>query len=332
MARRKRVTVGAKRVKIDAKPTAAKRRGVILSHCIAYEPPDPDRVSLIATSALERIHGGGLLFQSADRWSSDLDFVNTVRQQALAALGIKIAMLNPFVLQGEVEPSSDGLYHLDVEIDGTTYTIRLRYPLDGAGSPINSVVAVTLPPGSAATAVLQNGVLTIGVPRGADGQHGTSVTDVTVTTLPPDADATANFNPATGVLQLGIPRGQGVTSVTANTLPPSTVQWQSVYSPAHPARRVYRHCFPIRRRRYGLHTAIATFGSYGFSHGGDADMTEALSIIRSVLELGFPAVVLLQVWMIWRAYERRVNEHIRDLRAAVQRTTCHDLFAEPEQQ
>ena len=61
-------------------------------------------------------------------------------------------------------------------------------------------------------------------------------------------------------------------------------------------------------------------------------MMEALSLIRSILELGFPAIVLLQVWMIWRAYERRVNEHIRDLRAAVQRFACHDVFAEPEQQ
>lgn len=225
MTRKKRVTVGAKRVKVDAKPTGKQRRGVTLSHSIAYEPPDADQVSLIATSAIERISGGGLLFQSADKWSPDLDFVDTVRQQALAALGIKIAMLDPFVLQGAVEPSSDGLYHLDVEIDGTVYTIILRYPDDGAGSAINSVVAVTLPPGSEATAVLENGVLTIGIPRGADGENGAGVTNVTVTTLPPGSNATANFNPSTGVLTLGIPRGadgQGVTSAVANTLPPNS--------------------------------------------------------------------------------------------------------------
>lgn len=58
---------------------------------------------------------------------------------------------------------------------------------------------------------------------------------------------------------------------------------------------------------------------------------ETIATLRSLLELGFPAIVLIQLWLVWRAYERRVNEHIRDLRTALERATCSDLFAEPEQ-
>jgi membrane protein implicated in regulation of membrane protease activity len=48
-------------------------------------------------------------------------------------------------------------------------------------------------------------------------------------------------------------------------------------------------------------------------------MMEALTILRQMLELGFPAVVLVQLWLLWRAYEKRVNEHIRELRSAIER-------------
>jgi len=49
-------------------------------------------------------------------------------------------------------------------------------------------------------------------------------------------------------------------------------------------------------------------------------MQELLISLRSLLELGFPAVVLVQLWLLWRSYEKRVNEHIRDLRAATERS------------
>lgn len=42
---------------------------------------------------------------------------------------------------------------------------------------------------------------------GQDGADGQSVTSVTVTTLAAGADATADYNPLTGALELGIPRG-----------------------------------------------------------------------------------------------------------------------------
>lgn len=61
-------------------------------------------------------------------------------------------------------------------------------------------------------------------------------------------------------------------------------------------------------------------------------MTEELSIVRSIAELGLPAVVLLQVWVMWRAYERRISEHIRDLRLVIQHMSCRDLFADSQQQ
>jgi hypothetical protein len=48
-------------------------------------------------------------------------------------------------------------------------------------------------------------------------------------------------------------------------------------------------------------------------------MQELLISLRSLLELGFPAIALVQLWLLWRSYEKRVNEHIRDLRVASER-------------
>ena len=42
-------------------------------------------------------------------------------------------------------------------------------------------------------------------------------------------------------------------------------------------------------------------------------MDELLVALRSLLELGFPAVVLLQLLIVWRAYTHAVNRHIDDL-------------------
>ena len=61
MAKAKCVRVGQKLIKPKSTPPA-KRRGVILSHNIDYGERDGDQVSLIVTSAQERILGGGLLF------------------------------------------------------------------------------------------------------------------------------------------------------------------------------------------------------------------------------------------------------------------------------
>ena len=43
-------------------------------------------------------------------------------------------------------------------------------------------------------------------------------------------------------------------------------------------------------------------------------MEELVLVVRSVLEMGFPAVVLIQIILVWREYRRRTEEHIRDLR------------------
>lgn len=49
-------------------------------------------------------------------------------------------------------------------------------------------------------------------------------------------------------------------------------------------------------------------------------MQELLISLRNLLELGFPAIALVQLWLLWRSYEKRVNEHIRDLRAEAERS------------
>lgn len=36
--------------------------------------------------------------------------------------------------------------------------------------------------------------------------------------------------------------------------------------------------------------------------------------VRQLLELGWPGIVLILLFMLWRAYDKRVQEHIRDLR------------------
>lgn len=41
---------------------------------------------------------------------------------------------------------------------------------------------------------------------------------------------------------------------------------------------------------------------------------EILEQIRQVLELGFPAIVLVMLWLLWAEYRRQVNERIQDLR------------------
>jgi hypothetical protein len=97
---------------------------------------------------------------------------------------------------------------------------------DGAdgkdGTSVTSVSVTTLDPGSAATSTFDaaTGALTLGIPRGkdgvdgtngkdgADGKDGVSVTNVTVSALDPNAAPTASFDPTTGTLALGIPRGQ----------------------------------------------------------------------------------------------------------------------------
>jgi len=217
MAKAKRVRVGQKLIKPKSTPPA-KRRGVILSHNIDYGERDGDQVSLIVTSAQERILGGGLLFQTANKWLPGV--ANREWQETVALIGIKIAMLTQFILNSAVEPSSDGQYHLDVEIaadNPTHYTIRLRYP-QGQGGGITSVTAIDLPAGSQPTASYnaETGALTLGIPRGQ------SVTSVTAVDLPAGSQPTATYDSATGALQLGIPRGangQSVTSVTAVDLP-----------------------------------------------------------------------------------------------------------------
>jgi hypothetical protein len=204
MAKAKRVRVGQKLIKPKSTPPA-KRRGVILSHNIDYGERDGDQVSLIVTSAQERILGGGLLFQAANKWLPGV--ANREWQETVALIGIKIAMLTQFILNSAVEPSSDGQYHLDVEIaadNPTHYTIRLRYP-QGQGGGITSVTAIDLPAGSQPTASYnaETGALQLGIPRGANGQ---SVTSVTAVALPAGSQPTATYNSTTGALQLGIPR------------------------------------------------------------------------------------------------------------------------------
>ena len=44
------------------------------------------------------------------------------------------------------------------------------------------------------------------------------------------------------------------------------------------------------------------------------DSMEILESIRRLLELGFPAIILILLLVLWRAHEKRVDDHIRDLR------------------
>lgn len=39
-----------------------------------------------------------------------------------------------------------------------------------------------------------------------------------------------------------------------------------------------------------------------------------INVLRTILELGWPGIVLVMVVLVWRAYQERVREHIADLR------------------
>lgn len=43
-------------------------------------------------------------------------------------------------------------------------------------------------------------------------------------------------------------------------------------------------------------------------------MDELLTGIRQVLELGWPAIVLIMLWLIWTDYRKQVAARIEDLR------------------
>lgn len=238
MARKKpRQQVGEVRVTEGEEPRKP-RRVTRLDFSIDYEPPTPDRVSLITTSEPERREGGGHLYDQAARWANDNPLIDSDRQAAFAALGMKLAMLTQFLLDTQVTPSEDGLYHLEVEIDPedpTHYTVNFQYPVGTAA--ILGANATALAPGANPTASIdQNGILQLGIPAGspgedgapgADGEDGQSVTSVTASTLSPGSSATADYDPQTGELLLGIPQGaQGVQGPpgqsTLITLPEST--------------------------------------------------------------------------------------------------------------
>lgn len=46
----------------------------------------------------------------------------------------------------------------------------------------------------------------------------------------------------------------------------------------------------------------------------DANEVAVLDGIRQVLELGFPAVVLIMLIILWSEYKKQVNARIEDLR------------------
>lgn len=50
-------------------------------------------------------------------------------------------------------------------------------------------------------------------------------------------------------------------------------------------------------------------------------MSEALASLRALLELGFPAIVLLQLWLVWRSYVAASQAHINDLRLLIKALT-----------
>lgn len=39
-------------------------------------------------------------------------------------------------------------------------------------------------------------------------------------------------------------------------------------------------------------------------------MTDIVALVEQILRLGFPAVVLIEVWIIWKAYQDLVKEYI----------------------
>lgn len=42
--------------------------------------------------------------------------------------------------------------------------------------------------------------------------------------------------------------------------------------------------------------------------------SDLINTLRTILELGWPGIVLLMVILVWRAYQERVKAHIEDLR------------------
>ncbi len=168
-----RVRVGDKRLQPGEQPKKP-RRAVILGHAIDFTPPEADMLSLVSTSAIERQAAAGFLFDQANRWDKFNPIVNSERQAAFAALGLKIGMLVQFLLDTSVTSSADGQFHLDVEIDAANpahYTIHLQTPPDALG--IYGVAATVLPSRASPTvAVDENGVMTFGIPSGPPGEPG----------------------------------------------------------------------------------------------------------------------------------------------------------------
>jgi hypothetical protein len=199
MARRKRIKRGA--VPPAPSPAIKKRAAAkpkkpyspaLLDFGPSYDVPDYDRVSLIRTTMLQRLNGGGLLIKLGSRWSVDDPRVNLELQSALMDLGVTLASLGAFTLDGDWAESSDGQFHCDVAIDPanpTHYSIHLQYPATaliggtGTGSPaaFNSPALLT-DPLTIGPSVSMTGTgtptdpyhLTFRNLRGADGTNGTT--------------------------------------------------------------------------------------------------------------------------------------------------------------
>lgn len=60
--------------------------------------------------------------------------------------------------------------------------------------------------------------------------------------------------------------------------------------------------------------------------------SDLVSAIRSLLELGFPGVMLILNYVLWRQYIRCTNEHLDDLRSiAGMRSNLHAVQASVSQ-
>lgn len=145
--------------------------------------PTPDRVSIILSNEDARRSAGGHLIGDAQTWSDENTdapqdlAINYDRQAQWLWIGRQLASMGAFLLDGEVDASSDSLYHLEVVIDpsdASHYRIKLFVPAGATPVDITGVTAHGLSAGSSPTATLSSGVIDFGIPVGATGATGST--------------------------------------------------------------------------------------------------------------------------------------------------------------
>ena len=196
---------------------------------------------------------------------------------------------------------------------------NVQGPAGRDGTSVSSASASTLPPGSAATASFDaaSGNLALGIPSGApgangadgkngvDGKDGTSVASAVATTLAPGSAATAAFDPASGVLSLGIPRGdQGAPGAGDPAAAAFIARFGTTTDPADAGRAgdcmlgsiqltagTVGQGAPADGKLLSIVQNTALFSLLGTTYGGDGRTTFALPDLRPLAPNGMTYMI-----------------------------------------